>query len=185
MQLQTAASLLKGKRKLDVKSLVLAEAAALKEYHEKRSEVRNGEECDGILTQISNLRNTEEKAVGQCHSASLAFKSAYSTILYPKFAVDQGMVSKGGGSGALPKDWKGPGARLAHARLRSKAVRKLGLLGKVVVNVSEACSTMMCPFCMTLSSPGKWFIYIFYYLHRCSSHASLSQSQVQRDFVSR
>ena len=124
-----------------------------------RTEVRNGEDCEEILTQISDLRSTEKKAVRQCHAASLAFKSAYSTILYPKFAVDQGMVSKGGGSGALPKDWKGPGARLAHARLRTKAVRKLGLLGKVVVNTSEACSTMMCPFCMTLSSPGKSCIF--------------------------
>ena len=134
---------------------VAEEAAKLKDYHAMRSLVRDSAECEEIRNRISALRHSEEKAVRQCHAASLAFKCAYSIIIYPKFSVDQKMVSNGGGSKGLSKDWKSPGARLAHGRLRSKAVKKLGLMGKVVVNASEACSTMMCSWCMTLSSPGK------------------------------
>ena len=111
-------------------------------------------ETKKIAKKIAKLRQTIENAVHKCHSASLAFLSAYSTVLYPKFSVDERMVSKGG-SGGLPKDWKSPGARQAHGAHRKRVVRRLGVLGKVVVAVSEACSTMRCPFCMRMSSPGK------------------------------
>jgi len=142
--------------------LLKDEDAAAKKYHEKRTELRDGAECKEFVSRIAELRETEKNAVHKCHSASQAFLSTYSTILYPKFSVDERMVSKGG-SGGLAKNWKGPGARQAHGAHRSRVVRKLGLLGKVAVNVSEACSTMMCPFCRTLSSPGT------HYLHHCSN----------------
>ena len=158
--------------------LLVNEVAASKEYYDKRTELGVEEEADEqiesgvedeadeqiesgvenetkkIAKKIAKLRQTIENAVHKCHSASLAFLSAYSTVLYPKFSVDERMVSKGG-SGGLPKDWKSPGARQAHGAHRKRVVRKLGVLGKVVVAVSEACSTMMCPFCMRMSSPGK------------------------------
>ena len=158
--------------------LLVNEVAASKEYYDKRTELGVEEEADEqiesgvedeadeqiesgvenetkkIAKKIAKLRQTIENAVHKCHSASLAFLSAYSTVLYPKFSVDERMVSKGG-SGGLPKDWKSPGARQAHGAHRKRVVRRLGVLGKVVVAVSEACSTMMCPFCMRMSSPGK------------------------------
>ena len=145
-------------------------------YHVKRNSLRDGAECKEFVLRIAELRQTETNAVHKCHSASQAFLSAYSTILYPKFSVDERMVSKGG-SGGLAKKWKGPGARQAHGAHRSRVVRKLGLLGKVAVNVSEACSTMMCPFCMTLSSPGKWSIFNCDF--RNALPPSLFQPQVQ------
>lgn len=144
---------------MELKPFLDAEAAAMTDYHAMRAETRGRDKFEYLTAQISAIRKSEDASVAKCHSASLAFKCAYSTILYPKFSVDQGMVSKSA-SGGLSKGWKSPGARLAHGRLRTKAVRKLGLLGRVVVNVSEACSTMMCPWCMNLSSPGK-FIYYF------------------------
>ena len=158
--------------------LLVNEVAASKEYYDKRTELGVEEEADEqiesgvedeadeqiesgvenetkkIAKKIAKLRQTIENAVHKCHSASLAFLSAYSTVLYPKFSVDERMVSKGG-SGGLPKDWKSPGARQAHGAHRKRVVRKLGVLGTVVVAVSEACSTMMCSFCMRMSSPGK------------------------------
>jgi hypothetical protein len=144
---------------LDDKSRLLADQVdAAKKYHDKRNALRDGAECKEFVSRIAELRETEKNAVHKCHSASQAFLSTYSTILYPKFSVDERMVSKGG-SGGLAKNWKGPGARQAHGAHRSRVVRKLGLLGKVAVNVSEACSTMMCPFCRTLSSPGKSCIF--------------------------
>ena len=142
-----------------LKPFVDAEAEAMTEYHAVKAEVRGSDAFEHLTAQITAIRKSEDASVAKCHSASLAFKCAFSTILYPKFSVDQGMVSKGASSG-LAKGWKSPGARLAHGRLRTKALWKLGLLGKVVVNVSEACSTMMCPWCMNLSSPGIFIYYI-------------------------
>jgi hypothetical protein len=148
------------KAHLDLKVLALAEEVASKNYHDKRNELRDGSFGTGIMSKIAEIRASSRHAVDRCHSVSLAFKCAYSTILYPKFAVDQGMVSKSRSS-ALAKDWKGAGAELRHGEHRRKAVRKFGLMGKVVVNASEACSTMMCPWCMNVSSPGECILYSY------------------------
>ena len=91
------------------------------EYHAVKLKVRGSDAFEHLTAQITAIRKSEDASVAKCHSASLAFKCAFSTILYPKFSVDQDMVSKGA-TGGLSKGWKSPGARLAHGRLRTKAL---------------------------------------------------------------
>ena len=62
-------------------------------------------------------------------------------------------------SGELPGEWKSALQYLAHARHRRKLVRMVGIRGKCIVGPSEACSTMLCPFCMTLASPGMHWVH--------------------------
>jgi len=90
------------------------------------------------------------------------FQSAYSTILYPKFAAGKDMVKKKA-SGELPGEWKSALQYMAHARHRVKLVRKVGVMGKCIVGPTEACSTMLCPFCRTLANPGM------HWVHHCPS----------------
>jgi hypothetical protein len=62
-------------------------------------------------------------------------------------------------TGELPGEWKSALQYMAHARHRVKLVRKVGGMGKCIVGQSEACSTMLCPFCKTLATPGMHWVH--------------------------
>jgi hypothetical protein len=108
--------------------------------------------------QILACRESIKSNVEKCHLISRTFQSAYSTILYPKFAAGKDMVKKKA-TGELPGEWKSALQYMAHARHRVKLVRKVGVMGNCIVGPSEACSTMLCPFCMTLASPGMHWVH--------------------------
>jgi hypothetical protein len=108
--------------------------------------------------QIAACREIIKSNVETCHLISRTFQTAYSTILYPKFAAGKDMVKKKA-TGELPGEWKSTLQYMAHARHRVKLVRKVGVMGKCIVGPSEACSTMLCPFCRTLATPGMHWVH--------------------------
>lgn len=113
-------------------------------------------------SRIAARREIIMSNVEKVHLISRTFQSAYSTILYPKFSAGKDMVKKKA-TGELPGEWKSALQYMAHARHRVKLVRKVAFMGKCIVGPSEACSTMMCPFCMTLATPGM------HWVHHCPS----------------
>lgn len=154
---------------MDLQDLAKDEDLASKAFHKKRLDLLAG---DAELTdRMKAIRKASRHSVDRCHAASLTLKSAYSTILYPKFAVAGRMVSKGNVR-SLPKAQKASGSQLRHGELRVKAIAKLGLLGKVVAEISEGCSSMACPWCLNIHSPGKILKVItlfvgIHHLHHC------------------
>jgi hypothetical protein len=126
-----------------------------KEYWDARKIAYN---AHPINDQIAACRRIIKNNVEKCHLISRTFQSAYSTILYPKFAAGKDMVKKKA-TGELPGEWKSALQYMAHARHRVKLVRKVGVMGKCIVGPSEACSTMLCPFCKTLATPGMHWVH--------------------------
>jgi hypothetical protein len=107
---------------------------------------------------IKDRREIIKRNVEKCHLISRLFQSTFSTILYPKFAAGKDMVKKKA-TGELPGEWKSALQYMAHARHRIKLARRAGMMGKCIVGPSEACSTMLCPFCMTLATPGMHWVH--------------------------
>jgi hypothetical protein len=129
--------------------------SAKSKYDRVRKEAYNAHPSN---VTIRSYRTIISNSVNKCHLISRTFQSAYTTILYPKFAANKSMVKKKA-SGELPGEWKSTLQYLAHARHRIKLVRLVGIMGKCIVGPSEACSTMLCPFCMTLASPGMHWVH--------------------------
>jgi hypothetical protein len=99
-------------------------------------------------------RKTIRDKVDACHHAAIVFKTAYSIIMSPKFAANKQMLKTKSNGKGLAKGWKSPISAMRHAECRVKLIHKAGILGKAVVGLTEACSTMKCPFCPTLWHPG-------------------------------
>ena len=158
----------------DLKALTKAEDEAAKRFHEMRAELRAGGPLKSTVDKMAKLRKASRHAVDRCHASALALKSSFSTVLYPEFSVSGSMVSKNS-SNALPKKQKSSAQSLRHGEHRRKVVRKLGLLGRIVVKTSEACSSMCCPFCLTIATPGMMFTLLInacigvHRMHHCSN----------------
>jgi hypothetical protein len=110
---------------------------------------------------MQKCSDTITKTVDSCHHAATVFKTSYSVIISPKFAANKGSLRTKAGGGGLAKDVKTEMSRMRHAGHLAKLMKKVGILGKVIVGPSEACSTMKCPACTTLHHPG------LHWLHHC------------------
>ena len=108
---------------------------------------------------ILKLRSKIKHAQGKLHLKAIRFETSFKVNLDPPFKADQRMLKKG--PKQLEKSWKQTASDLAHAKCRHKVIRKTGRLGNVYVPVGETCSTMECPVCGILHSPGT------HYLHTC------------------
>jgi hypothetical protein len=71
------------------------------------------------------------------------------------------MLAKKPGRNELAKEWKTALSAQRHAEHRKKCVYKAGLRGVCINGPGEACSTMACPGCEVLHSPGT------HWLHHC------------------
>jgi hypothetical protein len=139
-----------------------AEETAHSEAVESHQEVVNEKRKQHENTKKMHKRERIiTKTVDKCHHAATVFKTSYSVILSPKFAANKGSLKTKAGGGGLSKEWKTPMARMRHAGHRVDFTRKVGILGKVIVGPSEACSTMKCSDCSTLHHPGR------HWLHHC------------------
>ena len=116
--------------------------------------------------EIQKFQDKINYAKSKLHQKAIRFETSFKVNLDPQFKADQKLLKKG--PKQLEKSWKQTASDLAHAKCREKVIRKTGRLGNVYVPVGEACSTMTCPVCCTLHSPGT------HYLHSCPKCQSTS-----------
>jgi hypothetical protein len=111
-------------------------------------------ECDeNVKIEYSKIKSR----VQRLHKAVNAFYPHFNAVHYPHFRTDTKNKVRGG----LSKAWKSNLDWLAHGRHWKQLQRRMGLYGKEMVGVGEACSTMGHCVCGTLHSPGR------HHLHHC------------------
>ena len=126
-------------------------AAIDKAYHDARSLVATPRIIK-LRQAIENSAARITKARNRAHKAISDFATTFSYIVWPEFGSDRKMYKKK--PGALPGWWRDKMSFMAHPSLRKRIKRGASFKSKVLVDPSEACSTMMCPNCGHLESQG-------------------------------
>jgi hypothetical protein len=148
----------------------LEKVAKLKEYDKLSSELEKLKQKKRLecveYSQIESLQSKINYCKTKLHMKAIRFECSFALNLDPQLVADQKFVKKK--PKELDKSWKQTSFDLAHGACRKRVIRKTGRLGKVYVKVGEACSTMQCPVCNTLHSPG------IHYLHSCPSCGNVS-----------
>jgi hypothetical protein len=131
---------------------------AQKTEQELRNKIKKETKCAvDWEAEIQKEYSKIKSRVDRIHHATVVFYSAFNAVHYPHFRADTKKKIRGG----LAKEWKAPLDWLAHGRHWKKLCARMGLYGKEMVALSEACSTMANCVCGTLHSPGR------HHLHHC------------------
>jgi hypothetical protein len=134
---------------------------AAKLYHTsiKKDEIMLNQVCSKNDFKIDQIYQRIERRVARCHKNANWFLDKFKYVLYPKFRADQDLLSRDKRN-PLPKACKSVLSWMAHGRQRRELCHRMSLNCGVLVDPSEACSTILGSCCATMCSPGKPSFYI-------------------------
>jgi hypothetical protein len=110
--------------------------------------------CSSNDFKIDQIYLRIERRVARCHKNANWFLDKFKYVLYPKFRADQNLLSRDK-KNPLPKACKSVLSWMAHGRQRKDLCHRMGMNCGVLVDPSEACSTMLGSCCGTMCSPGS------------------------------
>jgi hypothetical protein len=111
-----------------------------------------------LAKKIVDAEARMKKEKKRAHQSIADFTLAFDRILWPEFGKDKRMYKKK--QGGLPAWWRDKLSSMGHPGLRNKLERGATIKAKVIIDPSEACSTMLCGDCTTLANQGMNQVYL-------------------------